>query len=93
MEHKILKNSKKSKNIKKNDTKLSLNTQNTEYELINFYLQPEFIQMISQQLAEQPKVNTVKVNQIKQTIENNNYAINPLEVAEKIINFETELFK
>lgn len=95
MEHKIVKNLEKSINInqEKTTSKPIQNLQEPEYDLVNFYLQPELIQMISQQLAGQPKVNFNKVNQIQQQIENNAYNINPIEVADKIINFETDLFK
>lgn len=80
MEHKTLEQSKKSKDS------------DSEYDLIDFYLQPEFIQMMSQQLAGQSAVDPIKVDQIKQAINNKSLVIDKLSLAEKIITFESELF-
>ena len=95
MEHKTVKNLEKPIKInQEKTTNQQIHTpQAPEYDLVNFYLQPEFIQMISQQLAGQPKVDFGKVTEIQQQIENNTYDINPIEIADKIINFETDLFK
>ena len=95
MEHKTVKNLEKSINMnqEKTNTKQIQTPEQPEYDLVNFYLQPEFIQMISQQLAGQPKVDLGKVTEIQKQIENNTYDINPIEIADKIINFETDLFK
>lgn len=68
-------------------------TKEPKYGLIDFYSQPEFLQILSKQLADQPKVNIKRVNQIKEEIDNNNYDINSNEIAEKIINLEKEIFK
>ena len=88
MEHKTV-----NINQEKTTTKQIQTREQPEYDLVNFYLQPEFIQMISQQLAGQPKVDFGKLTEIQQQIENNTYNINPIEIADKIINFETDLFK
>ena len=77
MEHKILEQSKKPSNC--------------DEDLIDFYLQPEFIQMIAGQLAGQPQVDFKKVAQIKQAILDKSLVIDELSLAEKIINFESEL--
>lgn len=81
MEHKTLKPFKTSKDA------------DSDYDLINFYLQPEFIKMISQQLAGQSTVNLAKVSEIKQAILNKSLVIDELALAEKIIAFESDLFK
>lgn len=83
MEHKTLEQSKKSQD----------SNSNSEYDLIDFYLQPEFLQIISQQLAGQSAVDSQKVDQIKQAITNKSLIIDELSLAEKIITFESELFK
>ena len=64
-----------------------------DYDLINFYLQPEFLKMFSQQLAGQPKVDIEKVAKLREAINNKSLVVDPVELAEKIVNFESELFK
>ncbi len=63
------------------------------YDIVNFYLQPEFIKILTQQITNQPKVDLEKVARIKQSLNNKSLSLDPLTLAENIINFETELFK
>lgn len=71
----------------------SNNTKEKIYDTIDFYLQPEFIKLITQQIAAQPKVDLEKIATIKQSINNKSLILDNLTLAENIINFETNLFK
>ncbi len=84
MSHKILEHS--------NDT-INNATTTEHYDVVDFYLQPEFITILTQQIASQPKIDLEKISQIKQAIENKSLVLDDLVLAEKIINFETQLFK
>ena len=85
MSHKILEHSNNSAN--------NTTTKTDPYDVVDFYLQPEFIKILTQQIAEQPKVDLEKVAQIKQALNNKSLVLDDLSLAEKIINFETQLFK
>lgn len=82
MEHNILKPSNKAKTNSKEEI----------YDIVDFYLQPEFIKLITQQITEQSKVNFAKIKEIKKAIKNQSFVLDPIAVTEKIIKFETELF-
>ncbi len=84
MSHKILEHH--------NDT-INNATTTEPYDVVDFYLQPEFIKILTQQIANQPKIDLEKISQIKQAIENKSLVLDDLVLAEKIINFETQLFK
>ena len=73
------------------DQSLSQTTAEELDRLIDFYKQPEFIQMLSQQLAGQPSIDFNKVAKIKEAISNNQLDINYKDLAEKLISFESEL--
>jgi anti-sigma28 factor (negative regulator of flagellin synthesis) len=83
MEHKTLEKPKKTDNSESE----------SEYNLVDFYLQPEFIKIISQQIASQSNIDPEKIQQIKQAINNKSLSIDGLSLAEKIIKFESELFE
>ena len=83
MEHKTLEKPKKTDNSELG----------SEYNLVDFYLQPEFIKIISQQIASQSNINPEKIQQIKQAINNKSLSIDELSLAEKTIKFESELFE
>lgn len=68
------------------------NTKDPEVNLIDFYLQPEFMHLIAQQIAAQPQVDPEKVSAIKQSILHKNFKIDPDKLAEKMIKFEYDLF-
>lgn len=85
MEHNILEPSNKA-NTKKAEKQ-------HDYDIVDFYLQPELIKLITQQIAEQSKVNFAKVTEIKRAIKQHSFTIDPNIVSENIIKFETELFK
>lgn len=82
MEHNILKPSNKEKTNSKEEI----------YDIVDFYLQPEFIKLITQQITEQSKVNFAKIKEIKKVIKNQSFVLDPIALTEKIIKFETELF-
>jgi anti-sigma28 factor (negative regulator of flagellin synthesis) len=82
MEHKTLEQANNSE----------ISGSSAEYNLVDFYLQPEFIKMISQQLANGSEVDFKKVMQLKQAIKDKSLVIDNLALAEKIMSFEAELF-
>lgn len=84
MEHNILEPSNKA------NTKTD---KQSDYDIVDFYLQPELIKLITQQITEQSKVNFAKIAEIKQAIKQQSFTIDPNSLSEKIIKFETELFK
>ena len=73
------------------EQKKSLESDST-YSIIGLYLQPEFIKILTQQIASQPHVDLTKITAIKAAIKNQSLELNNLNLAEKIINFETKLF-
>jgi flagellar biosynthesis anti-sigma factor FlgM len=86
------------KTLEKNKSKHKSETTSTNVEtdeklesLIDFYKQPEFIQMMSQQLAGQTNIDFAKIDKIKQAIANDSLEIDYKDLAEKIISFESEL--
>lgn len=85
MGHNTLETSNKA-NIKKSAIK-------HDYDIVDFYLQPELIKLITQQITEQSKVNFAKIADIKQAIKQHSFMIDPNAISENIIKFETELFK
>lgn len=85
MEHKIV---EEQLDIKPGTTELG-----SEYDPIDFYLQPEFIKAISQQIANQPQIDHARVAKIKHDIANDVFNLNVADLSEKIIKFESELFK
>ena len=84
MSHKILEHPNNTTN---NTTKTDPN------DVVDFYLQPEFIKILTQQIADQPKVDLEKIALIKQALKNKSLVLDDLHLAEKIINFEMQLFK
>lgn len=83
MEHKTLEKPEKTDNAESG----------SEYNLVDFYLQPEFIKILSQQIASQSNIDPEKIQQIKQAINNKSLSMDELSLAEKIIKFESELFE
>lgn len=63
------------------------------YDIVDLYLQPEFIKILTQQTATQPKVDHAKIQSIKQNMKTNSFTVNDLLLADKMIKFESELFK
>ncbi len=49
------------------------------------------LQNVEKKLADTPEVNSARVAQLKQDIENGTYQINAERVAEKFMNFENQL--
>jgi anti-sigma28 factor (negative regulator of flagellin synthesis) len=68
-------------------------TTNESYDIVDLYLQPEFIKILTQQTATQPKVDHAKIQSIKHAMKTHSFTVNDLLLAEKMIKFESELFK
>lgn len=95
MEQKTLEKQKKPNNCTKENTKdntKNINTQdrNTS-DLVDFYLQPELIKMISQQIANQPHIDQNNIDKIKAALKNKTLTFDDLSLAKKIIELETGL--
>lgn len=86
MTHKIIEQEKKL-------TTTEANKSNESYDIVDLYLQPEFIKILTQQTNNQPKINNTKIQSIKHAIKTHSFTVNDLLLAEKMIKFESELFK
>jgi anti-sigma28 factor (negative regulator of flagellin synthesis) len=95
MEQKTLEKQKKPNNCTKENTKDNTNHINTQdnntSDLVDFYLQPELIKMISQQIANQPHIDQNNIDKIKAALKNKTLTFDDLSLAKKIIELETGL--